>query len=127
MLAQFGRSLHDALLALEFSVKDSCEDQYAQQLEPALEQLALDIRAGFHHAAACIHDWNFQAPPPGMNLEQDIANLEARMDAVRHTGRGFSQAEILRAYAMQLHLKQIAWLVRAARIETSRAVGETQE
>ena len=68
--------------------------------------------------------WRFNVPPQGINLEQDIADLEARMDAVRHTGIGFSQAEILRAYAVQLHLKQIARLLRASRVETSRAVGE---
>jgi hypothetical protein len=62
-----------------------------------------------------------------MSLEQDIAELEARMDAVRHTGIGFSQAEILRAYAVQLHLKQIARLLRASRVETSSAVGEVPE
>ncbi len=39
----------------------------------------------------------------------------------------FSQAEILRAYAVQLHLKQIARLLRASRVETSRAVGEAQK
>jgi hypothetical protein len=49
------------------------------------------------------------------------------MTAVRPTGLGFSQAEILRAYAVQLHLKQLARLLRASRIETSRAVGETAE
>jgi uncharacterized membrane protein YccC len=36
MLSQFGRSLFDALVALEFSVKDSHDDAFAQQLEPAL-------------------------------------------------------------------------------------------
>jgi uncharacterized membrane protein YccC len=127
MLAQFGRSLHDALLALEFSVKDSYEDRYAQQLEPALEHLAVDIRSGFHHVAGCISNWRFNIPPAGMNLEQDIADLEARMDAVRHTGIEFSQAEILRAYAVQLHLKQIARLLRDSRVETSRAVGKPAE
>jgi len=55
MLAQFGRSLFDALIALEFSVKDSREDGYAQQLEPALGRLAVDTRTGFHHVAGCIH------------------------------------------------------------------------
>jgi hypothetical protein len=59
-----------------------------------------------------------------MNLEDDIAQLEARMDEVRHTGIRFSQAEILRAYAVQLHLKQIARLLRASRVETCHAVGE---
>jgi uncharacterized membrane protein YccC len=127
MLAQFGHSLFDALVALEFSVKDSHEDGYAQQLEPPLGRLAVDIRTGFHHVAECIHEWRFDVPPPGMNLEEDIAQLEARMAEVRHTGFQFSQAEILRAYAVQLHLKQLARLLRASRVETSRAIGEAQK
>jgi hypothetical protein len=49
------------------------------------------------------------------------------MNAMRPLGIGFSQAEILRAYAVQLHLKQIARLLRASRVETSRAIGEPQE
>jgi uncharacterized membrane protein YccC len=127
MLSQFGRSIFDALLALQFSVEGSHEDQYVQRLEPALGRLAGDIRAGFHHVAGRIHKWRFNSPPQQINLEQDIADLESRMDEVRHTGLGFSQAEILRAYAVQLHLKQIARLLRASRVETSRAVGETHE
>jgi hypothetical protein len=127
MLSQFGRSIFDALLALQFSVEGSSEDGFALQLEPALGRLAVDIRTGFHHVAGCIHKWRFNIPPQGMSLEQDIIDLEARMDAVRHTGIVFSQAEILRAYAVQLHLKQIARLLRASRIETSRAVGESQK
>jgi len=127
MLSQFGRSLYDALVALEFSVKDGHHDAYAQQLEPALGNLAADIRSGFHHVAGRIHAWRFDVAPPQMSLEEDIEQLEARMDAVRHTGIGFSQAEILRAYAVQLHLKQIARLLRASRVETSHAVGEPQE
>jgi len=122
MLSQFGRSLFDALVALELAVRDSDEqeDSFTLRLEP----LATDIRSGFHHVAKCIHEWRFNVPPPNLNLEDDIAQLEARMDAVRHTGIHFSQAEILRAYAVQLHLKQIARLLRASRVETSRAVGE---
>jgi uncharacterized membrane protein YccC len=127
MLAQSGRSIFDALAALEIAVKDSCEDAYAQQLEPALGQLAIDIRSGFNYVARCIHDWRFHVAPPGLNLEEDIAQLEARMNEVRHTGSQFSQAEILRAYAVQLHLKQIARLLRASRVGTSRAVGEAQK
>jgi uncharacterized membrane protein YccC len=127
MLSQFGRSLFDALVALEFSVKDSHEDAYAQRLEPALGQLATDIRTAFHHVADCIHRWRFNIPPRGLNLEDDIARLEASMDAVRHTGIEFSQAEILRAYAVQLHLKQIARLLRASRVETNRAIGAGEE
>lgn len=127
MLSQFGRTLYDALVALEFSVKDSHEDGYAQQLEPAIGRLALDIRTAFHHVAACIHGWHFNKSASGLNLEQDISDLEARMEAVRHTGIGFSQAEILRAYAVQLHLKQIARLLRASRVETNRAIGGQTE
>jgi hypothetical protein len=125
-LSQFGRSIFDALVALEFSVKDTNEFGYAQQLEPALGQLIGDIRTGFHHVAGRIHEWRFNVEPP-MNLEEDIAQLEARMTAVRPTGLEFSQTEILRAYAVQLHLKQIARLLRASRVETSRAVGEAEE
>ena len=125
-LSQFGRSIFDALVALEFSVKDTNEFGYAQQLEPALGQLIGDIRTGFHHVAGRIHEWRFDVEPP-MSLEEDIAQLEARMTAVRPTGLEFSQTEILRAYAVQLHLKQIARLLRASRVETSRAVGEEEE
>ena len=127
MLAQFGRSLFDALVALEFAVRDSHDDKYVEQLEPALGRLAVDIRSGFHYLGSCIDGWRFHVPPQGLNLEEDIAQLESRMAAVRHIGSQFSQAEILRAYAVQLHLKQIARLLRAARVETSRAVGEAEK
>jgi uncharacterized membrane protein YccC len=127
MLSQFGRSLFDAMVALEFSVKDSHCDAFAQQLDPELGKLAADIRSGFQHVAGRIHEWRFDISPPSFNLEVDIEQLEARMDALRHTGIEFSQAEILRAYAVQLHLKQIARLLRASRVETSRAVGELQK
>src|SRR5579863_6284176 len=85
MLAEFGRSLFDALVALQFSVKDSHDDAYAQRLEPELGRLAVDVGAGFHYVAGCIHNWRFHIPPPGLNLEEDIAQLEARMAQVRHT------------------------------------------
>jgi uncharacterized membrane protein YccC len=126
-LSQFGRSLYDALVALEFAVKDSHEDRFAHQLEPALSHLATDIRTGFNYVGSCIHSWNFREPAQGINIERDIADLESRLDAVRHTGSGFSQAELLRAYAVQLHLKQIARMLRAARIETSNAIGDSDE
>ena len=127
MLSQFGRSIFEALTALELAVKDSHEDGYAQQLEPVMERLAMDIRARFHYLAQCIHGWRFHAPEQGLLLEEDIARLEARMAEVRPTGFQFLQAEILRAYAVQLHLKQIARLLRASRVETSRAIGEAQK
>ncbi|HEY1257581.1 MAG TPA: FUSC family protein [Terracidiphilus sp.] len=127
MLSQFGRSQFDALIALELAVKDSHEDGYAQQLEPALGRLVIDIRAGFHYIAECTHAWRFDIPPQGLHLEEDIAQLEARLAEVRPTGFQFTQAEILRAYAVQLHLKQVARMLRASRVETSRAVGEAQK
>jgi len=127
MLAQFARTIFDLLVALEFAVRDSHEDDYAQQLEPALGQLATDIQSGFHYLAKCIHIWRFHIPPAGLNLEEDIAQLESRMAAVRPTGFQFAQAEILRAYAVQLHLKQLARLLRSSRVETSRAIGEAQK
>jgi uncharacterized membrane protein YccC len=125
-LSQFGRSLFDALVALEFSVQEANEFGYAQQLEPALGTLTKDICTGFQHVAGRIHEWRFNVEPR-MSLEADIAALESRMNAVRPTGIGFSQAEILRAYAVQLHLKQLARLLRASRVETSRAVGGDEE
>ena len=127
MLAQFSHSLYDVLLALDLSVQGSREDGFAQQLDPALGKLAADIHTGFIYVAGCIHKWRFDTAPQGVNLEQDIVDLEASMDKVRHTGIGFSQAEILRAYAVQLHLKQIARLLRASRVETNLAVRQTPE
>lgn len=126
MLTQFGRSIFDSLVALELAVQGSADDNYAQQLEPALGDLAADIHAGFQYVAGCIHHWRFHVAPPSLHLEDDIVRLEQRMSTVRPKGMAFSQDEILRAYAVQLHLKQIARLLRAARVETSRAVGETQ-
>ena len=124
MLSQFGRSIFDALVALEFAVQDSHHDEYAKQLEPELGRLVADIQSGFQYVAKCIHGWHFHVPPPNLDLEGDIARLEDRMAQVRHTGANFSQAEVLRAYAVQLHLKQIARLLRASRVETSSAVGK---
>lgn len=126
VLTQIGHSISDSLVALELAVKGSSDDDYAEQLEPALSQLAADIHSGFNYVAGCIHNWRFNVPPPKLQLEEDIARLEECMQALRPRGIAFSQAEILRAYAVQLHLKQIARLLRASRIETSRAVGDTR-
>ena len=126
MLSQFGRSIFDALVALEFAVQDSHHDEYAKQLEPQLGTLLADIQSGFQYVAKCIHGWRFHVPPPNLDLEADIAHLEDRMAQVRHTGANFSQAEVLRAYAVQLHLKQIARLLRTSRVETSTALGQVR-
>ncbi len=126
MLSQFGRAVFDALVALQLAVKDSHGDAYTQQLEPALGQLVADIRAGFQYVAGCIRNWRYHIPPADLDLEGDIAQLEARMAEVRHTGMEFSQAEILRAYAVLLHLQQIARALRASRLETARALGKIE-
>ena len=59
-LSQFGRALFDVLVALELAVKDSHEDRFAQQLEPALSHLAADIRTGFNYLGSCTHNWRFE-------------------------------------------------------------------
>lgn len=126
-LVQFGHSLFDVLVALELAVQDSRDDGYAEQLEPALGKLVADIRTAFHYVASCIHKWRFHVAAPGLHLEDDVAALEERMTALRPQGIAFSQAEILRAYALQLHLKQIARLLRDSRVETSQTVGEAHD
>ena len=126
-LVQFGHSLFDAIVALELVMKESRDDDYTEQLEPNLGKLVTDIGSGFHYVAGCIHRWRFDVPPPGLHLQDDIVQLEERMTALRPTGIAFSQAEILRAYALQLHLKQIARLLRASRVETSHVVGEKRD
>jgi len=97
---------------------------YVEELEPALGGLVEDIRAGFHYVARCIHLWRFNVPPPNIHLEDDMAALDERMAALRPRGIEYPQEEILRAYAVQLHLKQIAKTLRAARVETGREIGE---
>jgi len=79
LLTLSGRSLYNALLALELAVKDSHEDRFAQQLEPVLTRLADDIHSGFNSSP--LHSpLAASASRRGINLEQDIADLEARMD-----------------------------------------------
>jgi uncharacterized membrane protein YccC len=123
MLFQFGRELEDLLKALALAVKESEVDAYAAHLEPELGKLAMDIEKGFQYVAKCIHRWRFDEAPADLMLEDDIAALETKMAAIRPTGLEFPQAEILRAYAVQLHLKQLARLLRSSRVETSRMVG----
>lgn len=122
LLQQFGRELSDALKALELAVKGGDGNGYAAQLEPELAKLAGDIGKGFQFVAGCIHRWRFDEAPTGWVLEEDIAALEEKMAAIRPTGLEFPQTEILRAYAVQLHLKQLARVLRRSRVETGEAV-----
>jgi uncharacterized membrane protein YccC len=126
MLHQFGKELEDVLKALGMAIKgdpqgDSAKD-YAGQLEPELGRLVTNIQRAFQYVAGCIHRWRFEEVPTGLVLEDDIAALEAKMAKIRPTGLGFPQSEILRAYAVQLYLKQLARLLRSARTETSQIV-----
>ena len=125
LLHQFGLSLDDALNAIELSVRGSSNDSFAAHLEPELEKLCNDIHAGFQHVASCIHRWYFVQEPTKFRLEEDIAHLEMRLNELRPAGLGldFPQTEILRAYALQLHLKHLARLLRASRVETNLTVG----
>lgn len=120
-MQQFGHELEDLLKALGLAVKGSEGGGYAAQLEPELSRLAADVAKGFQYMAGCIHRWRFDEPPEDLALETDIAALEDRMATVRPTGIGFPQAEILRAYAVQLHLKQLARVLRRSRLETGEA------
>jgi uncharacterized membrane protein YccC len=123
LLHQFGRELEDVLQALELASArrdgGDVDGGYAAQLEPELEVLARDIYRGFQFMAGCIHRWKFDAAPEGLSLDGDVAALEAKMAAVRPTGFNFPQEEILRAYAVQLHLKQLARMLKSSRVEAS--------
>jgi hypothetical protein len=123
MVHQFGRELQDALTALSLAVKGSDGDRYAARLEPELGYLTADIHRGFQYVAGCIHRWKFDEPLQGLDLEDDIAALKAKMAEIQPASLEFPQSEILRAYAVQLHLKQLARLLRSARIETSGTIG----
>ncbi|WP_263355247.1 FUSC family protein [Acidicapsa acidisoli] len=123
MLHQFGLELGDLLNALGLAVKDSSDDQYAARLEPELGRLAADIHRGFQYVAGCIHRWRFDEAPTGLMLEDDITAMKAKMAEIQPASLDFPQSEILRVYAVQLHLKQLARLLRSSRIETNRAVG----
>ncbi len=122
LVHQFGREMKDLLHALDLAVQGSGGKEYAAHLEPELGRLVLDINRGFNWLAECIHRWRFDTPPPALSLEEDITALEAKMAALRPTGLALSQAEILRAYAVVLHLTQLARVLRASRVETNKTV-----
>ena len=122
LLQQFGRELSDALKALELAVKGSDGNGYSARLEPELSSLSTNIGKAFQHVASCIHRWQFHEAPTGWVLEEDIAALEEKMAEIRPAGVEFPQAEILRAYAVQLHLKHLARELQRSRVETGQAV-----
>lgn len=123
MQHQFQIEIGDLLKALHLAVTAGQSDDYAAQLEPELGKLVVDIKQGFQYLATCVHRWRFHVAPEGLSLEDDVVALERKMSDVRPTGFNFPQAEILRVYAVQLHLKQLARLLRASRVSTSHAIG----
>jgi len=123
LLSEFGRALFDALLALELAVRESGDDTYFERLNPELENLVIDITHGFKYLSECITHWRFDVPRPGLDLERDIADLKEKASQVRITSSEYPLSEVLRGYAVQLHLKQIARLIRAARHEAQDATG----
>ena len=126
LLHQLAQELVDALRALELASKSQTAEttakDYIVHLEPSLGQLIRDLCRAFEYLARCIHLWKFDALPKDFSLEDDIAALDAKVAAIRPRVLEFPQQEIFRAYAVQLHLKQLARLLRSARIETSDAV-----
>jgi len=127
LVEQYGRGLTDLLHALELAVA-GCGPEAAARfeavLEPELGRLVGDVRRGFEWVARCIHRWEFHEPPPGVTLEEDVAALEQKMDAMGGSPAPMAQVDLLRGYAVQLHLMQLARLLRASRVETDQAVGE---
>ncbi len=88
-----------------------------------MSNLATDVQSGFTYVAGCIHRWQFDVEPKGIHIEDAIAKLDAKLQEGRPTVVEFAQGDVLRTYAVQLHLKQLARVLRAARMETSEAVG----
>jgi uncharacterized membrane protein YccC len=118
LLVEFGQSLMDAILALELAVRDSDNDQFAARVEPELSNLVIALTHSFPQLAKSIRFWHFRSVTPGIDLESDQTALGAKVLQVRKTSLGFPLDEVLRIYAVQLHLKRIVRLLQVARSET---------
>ena len=130
MLDQYGKEMQDILRALQLAIKTTSEssasdNDYAAQLEPELSSLVANVYRGFEYVAGCIHRWEFNEAPDSLSLEHCVTSLESKMATVRPAGINYPQEEILRAYAVQLHLKQLAHLLRSSRIESARVVAKS--
>jgi len=126
LVEQYGRGLSDLLHALELAVAGcsaEASESYRSALHPELERLIADIHHGFEWVARCIHRWSFSTAPRGFSLEEDLTALEHKIAAIDRSSHGMPQVDLLHGYAVQLHLMQLARLLRAARIETGRTVG----
>ncbi len=123
LLVEAGRNLLDAILSLQAAVADSSNDQFAERVEPEFGNLVLAITHTFPQLARSIRFWEFHAETPGIDLAGDQAALEAKVLLVRKTSLGFPLDEVLRIYAVQLHLKRVAHLLDDARLEALAIAG----
>jgi uncharacterized membrane protein YccC len=114
VLAESGRALFDAMQALILGVRESAGDQFASRYEPELGNLVNAIARSFPQLAECIRSWRFDPPENLPDMESELSALDARVSEVRHTSVNFPLDEMLRIYAVQLHLKEIARLLHAA-------------
>jgi uncharacterized membrane protein YccC len=114
MLSESGRALLDVVLALDLAVRESAGDQFASRYEPELGNLIDAIARNFPRLAKCIQQWQFDSARTAVDMEGELKALESRVSEVRHTSVSFPLNEMLRIYAVQLHLKQIARLLQGA-------------
>jgi uncharacterized membrane protein YccC len=125
LLHQFARSLENQLHALELAVGPAVENSdgpsspgYIAQLQPELDHLAAEMHRQFSTLARLIHLWRFDDDPETASaLDIFLSALDTKMAAIRPSGLHFPQPEIFRAYAVQLHLKQLAQLLQSSRSE----------
>ena len=122
VLAESGRALSDAVLALDLAVRESAGDQFASRYEPELGNLISAIGHSFPQLALCIRQWRFDTAPTSLDMEGELSALESRVSEVRHTSVDFPLDEMLRIYAVQLHLKQIARRLHSALRDALEAV-----
>lgn len=109
-----GRSLFEVILALDLAVRESADDRFAERYEPELGNLITAIGHGFPLLAKNVQRWNFGKNRTALDMDRELQALEERVSEARHTSVNFPLHEMLRIYAVQLHLKQIAMLLKSA-------------
>jgi uncharacterized membrane protein YccC len=114
ILVEGGRALFDVVLALDLAVQESTGDRFASRYEPELGSLIGSVSKSFPRIATCIQQWRFGPARNAIDMEGEMRALEARVSDVRHTSVNFPLDEMLRIYAVQLHLKQMARLLQTA-------------
>ena len=90
MLAQFGRTIFDALVALGIRrPRKPRRPLCATTRSPNSAGSSQIFNQAFNIWQNAFTAGAFHIPPPNLNLEEDIAHLEERMAKVRHTGSTF--------------------------------------